>query len=175
MIKVNISELSQVNKLSASFLTPILQRGWYLKVGHTGFICWNWRWTGWDAGIQDLVACFLRSISIFVLDVKVQQRMTFKRDNIDRVSVARKLINMPHVSQEKKCAPLVDACFAEGFIYQGWGHGFTSSWFFPSSFAPLGRSSYPGSTGFGSLFVWVKFNIFISKFKNNKVSRWGNL
>ena len=27
MIKVNISELSQVNKLSASFLTPILQRG----------------------------------------------------------------------------------------------------------------------------------------------------
>ena len=45
---------------------------------------------------------FFGSISIFVLDVKVQQRMTFKRDNIDRVSVARKLINMPHVSQEKK-------------------------------------------------------------------------
>ena len=114
MIKVNISELSQVNKLSASFLTPILQRGWYLKVGHTGFICWNWRWTGWDAGIQDLVACFLRSISIFVLDVKVQQRMTFKRDNIDRVSVARKLINMPHVSQEKKMCTFGWCLFCRG-------------------------------------------------------------
>ena len=178
MIKVNISELSQVNKLSASFLTPILQRGWYLKVGHTGFICWNWRWTGWDAGIQDLVACFLRSISIFVLDVKVQQRMTFKRDNIDRVSVARKLINMPHVSQEKKCAPLVDACFAEGFIYQGWGHGFYFFLVFSFKLRPARSKQLSGnrrSTGFGSLFVWVKFNIFISKFKNNKVSRWGNL
>jgi hypothetical protein len=86
----------------------------------------------------------LRSISIFVLDVKVQQKMTFKRDNIDRVSVARKLINMPHVSQEKKCAPLVDACFAEGFIYQGWGHRFYFL-VFPPSLAPLDRSSYAGT------------------------------
>ena len=71
--------------------------------------------------------------------------MTFKRDNIDRVSVARKLINMPRVSQEKKCAPLVDACFAEGSSIKVGDMDFTSSWFFPSSFAPLGRSSYPGT------------------------------
>ena len=52
---------------------------------------------------------------------------------------------MPHVSQEKTCAPLVDACFAEGFIYQVWGHRFYFFLVFPPSFAPLGRSSYPGT------------------------------
>ena len=52
---------------------------------------------------------------------------------------------MSHVSQEKKCAPLVDASFAEGFIYQGWGRRFYFFLVFPPSFAPLGRSSYPGT------------------------------
>jgi hypothetical protein len=54
---------------------------------------------------------------------------------------------MSHVSQENKCAPEVDASFAERFIYQGWGHRFYFFLISPPSFAPLGRSSYPGAKG----------------------------
>ena len=61
---------------------------------------------------------FFGSISIFVLDVKIQQKWISRGDNIDMdsVSVLRKLINMSHFSQEKKSEPVVDASFAEGFI-----------------------------------------------------------
>ena len=71
--------------------------------------------------------------------------MTFKRDNIDRVSVARKLINMPHVSQEKNVNLWLMPVLQRGSSIKVGDMDFTSSWFFPSSFAPLGRSSYPGT------------------------------
>ena len=79
---------------------------------------------------------FFGSNSIFVLDLKAQQKMDWQGFRFG--TKADK-----HV-QEIKCAPLVDACFAEGFIYQGWGHRFYFL-VFPSRLAPLGRSSYAGT------------------------------
>ena len=63
----------------------------------------------------------------------------------------------------KKCAPVVDASFAEGFIYSSLGTiDFISFWFFLQASPPSWSKQLSGnrrSTGFGSLFVWVKFNI----------------
>ena len=91
--------------------------------------------------------------------------MTFKRDNINRVSVARKLINMPRVSQEKNVHLWLMPVLQRGSSIKVGDMDFTSSWFFPSSFAPLGRSSYPGTKEAQDLaaFLFGSNSLFLSQ------------
>jgi hypothetical protein len=80
------------------------------------------------------------------------------RGDNDRVSAPKLICH----SFPKFCVPLFAACFAEGFNYQGWGHGFDFFLFFPPSFAPLGRSSYPGAEEVQDLAAFLLGKISIS-------------
>ena len=61
------------------------------------------------------------------------------------VSVVQKLINMSHVSQEKNVHLWLMPVLQRGSSIKVGDIDFIFSLIFPPSFAPLGRSSYPGT------------------------------
>ena len=99
---------------------------------------------------------FFGSISIFVLDVKVQQKWISRGDNIDRVSVSvvRKLINMSCVSQKKYFHLWLMPVLQRGSSIKVGGIDFISSWFFLQASPRLVEAAIREQKKYG---IWQPF------------------